>query len=508
MSLNHPFTYAHPASMLVVARLLGMRPADITTARILQIGAGSGHQALALAATLPRATVHATDPNADHITAASAVAAELGLQNLTLRHAPYVLENPTDNDAPFDYIIAHGLFSLLPLEQRGPFLQAIAQRLGPNGVAYVDYATYPGQHLEDVARNLMHLSTDPAAATAERLATAADVLTFIGETSMEIERTAFSAMLLHYADGLAADADQGTTTAVLGPFAPHFAPVYFHEFATSAARAGLRFLYEADFGNTMPDGLTPELLATVRVLSRGSIERREQYTDFLINRNTRQSLLVNSTVPTVTNVDPDHLMRFRFRTRATPLRTDEASLPDTFILPNDEQLRLQDAMTAAAIYALWYAAPDCLTWPELGAAIRSILGIDSITDAQRDALLEDLMRMYGNNTQLVHVVGWRAPLIPGMTERPVAFKVARTLHKTSQSVPNIWGESVTIPPLVGLLLPHLNGDNNQNDLLAVMATWVDEGLIQLSAAAERADVLLRQLNTLLRWCYDHALLVD
>lgn len=511
------FAYAHPASLYVLLRLLGHPAADITQARILEIGCGPAHRLLALAALLPEATVVGTDPDAKALALARTHAAALELDHLTLHQHSHATA-PAALAGQFDYIVVQGVFDLIDDDDRRALLSGIKARLAPRGVAVIDYATYPGQHLQDPTRRLLEFAVTNDTPSAERVATAADVLEFIGKTSMDIDKSVYGAVLSMHAEQLQrelAENPHAEDTAIIrSAFSTALRPLYFHQFAALCAAADLQFFYEADFANTLPGGMDASLMSSIRVMSGGNTERREQYVDFLSNRTQRQSLVTHRGVKSALQVNPEQLRRFYLRTRARPLERDDpdgqgdAMLPTVYKTPDGREYTMPDAATSAALYALCYAAPDALSWGEILSAIRGILGIEGLNDKQSEALVEDIMGFYGNSTQLVQLVSWRPPLPQKVAPTPQVFPVALAVLNDGPLVPTLWGEAVQVPPLVKLLMPHLNGENTLDDLAMVLRGWVEEGYIQLNQDVDLDDVLQRQLLALLRWLHEHALLMQ
>jgi hypothetical protein len=52
-------------------------------------------------------------------------------------------------------VIAHGVYSWVPPLARTQLLAAMARHLAPDGLAFVSYATYPGAHLREIAREML-----------------------------------------------------------------------------------------------------------------------------------------------------------------------------------------------------------------------------------------------------------------------------------------------------------------------------------------------------------------
>src|SRR6185503_761364 len=56
----------------------------------------------------------------------------------------------------FDYIVAHGVYSWVPAPVREKILDVFAAMLTPQGVGYISYNAYPGSHLRNLARDIIH----------------------------------------------------------------------------------------------------------------------------------------------------------------------------------------------------------------------------------------------------------------------------------------------------------------------------------------------------------------
>lgn len=140
-AMSHPT--ADPAVNAVTARLVGLQSADPARARILELGCGSGHHLLPLAARWPEAELVGIDRDAAAIGLARELAAEAGLANIDFR--PGDLEH--DHGAgpgSWDFIIAHGVFSWVPDAVKLALLRSIAASLAPNGVAVVCFNVAAG----------------------------------------------------------------------------------------------------------------------------------------------------------------------------------------------------------------------------------------------------------------------------------------------------------------------------------------------------------------------------
>src|SRR5207249_9541655 len=85
------------------------------------------------------------------------MARDLGLANIRLLELD--LRELPDDLGRFDYIIAHGLYSWIPVDVRVHVMPLIARHLAPNGVSFVSYNTLPGCHLRRVVWDMCKYHT-------------------------------------------------------------------------------------------------------------------------------------------------------------------------------------------------------------------------------------------------------------------------------------------------------------------------------------------------------------
>jgi SAM-dependent methyltransferase len=229
-----------------------MHPAKVTRCRVLEIGCGSGGNIIPLAYTLRESTFLGIDLAEQPIAAAREMASAVALDNLELRVCD--LRDLTAVEGPFDYILAHGIYSWVPAEVRDGLLHVCRELLAPRGIAFVSYNAYPGQYERRMLREMLLYRGDNVSSAREFLRT-------LQHREAEVLADAPDDILFH------------------DILAPAYHPVWFHEFAAHARSHGLQYLGEAD-----PHDMFDE--------SGGLVdEAGEQELDFRKLRRFRQTLL-------------------------------------------------------------------------------------------------------------------------------------------------------------------------------------------------------------------------
>ncbi len=233
-AMSHPS--ADPAVNAVAARLLGLEAADPSRAAILELGCGSGHHLLPLAARWPDAEFVGIDQDPDAIGLARELAAEAGLANVDFRIAD--LED-TEGKGSFDFVIAHGVFSWVPDAVKLALLRQVAANLAARGVAVVSFNVAAGW------RTRM-----PLIAKARAIQQAGDDVDLI--RALEILRDVCE----NDSERVIVDDMRGKGRAVLAhdDFAPVCDPMSLVDFASLAAHHGLRWLGEGVPADNLPVG--------------------------------------------------------------------------------------------------------------------------------------------------------------------------------------------------------------------------------------------------------------
>ncbi len=148
-----PFRQTHPENLATIAHLLSLPSPDIHRARVLELGCCDGGNLLPMAVDFPEAHFVGIDYSKVQIELGRKAVAELGVKNLDLRDLSIL--DVADDFGEFDYIISHGVFSWVPDDVAHKMLDICAKHLSPDGIAYINYNTYPGWYMRAAVRDMM-----------------------------------------------------------------------------------------------------------------------------------------------------------------------------------------------------------------------------------------------------------------------------------------------------------------------------------------------------------------
>ena len=447
-SLAYP--QSHPDRLATVATLFGLRPAPVDACRVLEIGCAAGGNLLPMAAALPGSEFVGVDHSAPQIAEARRAADALKLGNLELKTLG--LEAIEETLGTFDYIIAHGVYSWIPLPLQEKLLALVGRQLRPQGVAYLSYNTQPGWQTRQSLREMVLFQTRQVESAAEKLAAARALFAFW--------ETAFQGREDAYAQGLQEELAQLRT---LGDFyitheylEEANSGCYFHEFIRDARQQGLQFLGEADMQTMSASGFSPAIRQGLRGLA-GDIVQAEQHLDFLRNRAFRQTLLCRAEVEIQRAIPPERLLGMHLALAATA-----TGAHGEFRDADGVILRATDPFAKAALEELSAVWPQSLPFAELVARASARSGVAAEAGAVA-ALANCLVACYAASP------GMELTLLPrhfvrSISDRPQASALARWQAANNGRVTNARHENIVLGPAECTVLTQLDGTRTVADL--------------------------------------------
>src|ERR1041385_112988 len=130
-----------------------MNPAPVAACRVLEIGCGDGGNLIPMAYFLPECRLVGIDLAGAAIADGNRVVKDLKLRNIELREDD--LRDLPQDAGEFDYIIAHGLHSWIPVDVRDRLMELGRSLLAPQGIVFLSYNTWPGSHTRQILREMM-----------------------------------------------------------------------------------------------------------------------------------------------------------------------------------------------------------------------------------------------------------------------------------------------------------------------------------------------------------------
>jgi methyltransferase-like protein len=437
---------------------------------VLELGCASGGNILPLALRYPASHVVGIDLSAVQIDAGRKAAAELGLTNIELHQGDLSEIAPTLG--VFDYIICHGVYSWVPPEVQEAILRVCHENLAPDGVAFISYNCYPGWKAKEVMRDAMILRSRHAGSKEQPLAYARGMIDFL--SGVADPNSLMGRIVAEQSGALKSFNESYLQHEFLELYN---SPCYFGDFVAAAEKAGLAYLgdavpssmFAANFGASVAGPLLREC--------GDSQVRLEQYLDFVSNRTFRQTLLVHA--------DRAGAIRYRLdgeRLRALhvaaflPPQGDAAldDAPRPYGPPNSRPLILPQRSLKAAAAALTAAWPGTLDFRSLMAAVEAALPDGAPAEAEAEVTdLVELLVMQDRGKIRLSPVAKPEPVfaVPEAWRRYAAC----TAEAGMARIANAWHESVVLDVVERCLIEHLDGTQEDEDLVERLVACVAKG---------------------------------
>jgi SAM-dependent methyltransferase len=453
------FEQTHPNRLASIASLFGMRSAPPSRCRVLELGCGIGANLIPMAYQYPQSEFVGIDLSAPTIAQGRAQAAACDLANIALKTGDIM-----DVDAGFgmfDYVIAHGVYSWVPAAVRAKILTILRERMNPHGVGFISFNAYPGSHLRDLGRGIMHYHVrrlgDPAAQVRQGRA----LLAFMAEASDA--GTVYGAALRGALAHTGQKSDEVLYHDDLNPDAEAF---LLHRVVEDAERSGLQYLSEAVFAHSTYGAAIDKGGGFIEHIPAEEVVAREQYLDLFMGRWFHEALFCRADVALRRAVDPQCVRRFFMSLAQRPAASD-----------GDAALAPGVAAAVGHLERIWPQAADFDALAEAG-------GFDH---ADRDALAAALFDAYRQNRIELHAEPPRLAAKPG--ERPRASLLARTQAQAGPLVANLRHETIRLDEVLHPFLRLVDGTRDIDALAAALDDLLAarEGAADAPRAAANAD---------------------
>jgi methyltransferase-like protein/2-polyprenyl-3-methyl-5-hydroxy-6-metoxy-1,4-benzoquinol methylase len=467
------YPQSHPDRLASLGILFGMSPRDISRCRVLELGCADGSNLIPMAVALPKSTFLGIDLSARQIKPGQELIASLGLTNILLRHVG--ISDVDQSFSTFDYIIAHGVYSWVPVQVQEKILSICNQQLGDEGIAYVSYNTYPGWRMRGMLRDMMLYHSRKFDDPQKQIEQARALINWLAET-ISAENDPYGLLLKRELDQMQRWQDTYFRHDSLGEINE---PLYFYQFMERAEQQGLQYLAEAEFQTMLASNYAAPVDGTLNRLGRNILEM-EQYMDFLRNRMFRQTLLCHKEVKLNRSLGPWSLAGFHC---ASCVRPQVASLDlhsdkvEKLQGPKDLTISVSQPIVKAALVLLAESWPQTIAFSDLATGARSLFmsvasATPSAVDVETDArvLGGALLTCYTKGLCEFHVHPGQFVVSPG--ERPQACPLVRIQAAHRDSVTNRRHERVLLDSLARRVLPLLDGSRDRTALLEALVVLV------------------------------------
>jgi len=487
------YPQTHPDRLATLAQLFGMQPAPVEQSRVLELGCGDGSNLIAMACTLPASRFHGVDLACAPVARGNRVIEALKLSNVRLQQMN-LLEMPRDLGT-FDYILAHGLYSWVPADVREKILAVCHDHLDENGVAYISYNAYPGNHLRDLARRITRFHVRQFSEAGEQVRQARTLLKFLAEAKSK--RGHWQDVLQQQFDRVQRYIDAGfyhdDLSAINQPF-------YFHEFNEAANRHGLQFLAEADFTDMQIAGLTEEATSVLSKMEQCNLVAREQYQDFIEGRSFRQTLLCRQERKLERELKPERAFDLLAAADTSPARSDAGLTNRTMedFQRGKAVIATSHPVLKSALALLGKVWPRRVPFGELLDTARARAGTPSTDgEADRRDLGEFLIRCYGVGFVDLHT--FPSIFVTEIPERPMTSPLIRWQLQQGPSISSLRHLPLKIEDALGReLLALLDGTRDRAALLEELGKLVTSGATPLYREGKPVTELKTALEVLSR----------
>lgn len=530
------YAHTHPDRLAMLGHILGLTPAPVDACRVLELGCAGGGNLLPMAANLPDSRFVGIDYSRQQIDIGRKRIDALGLQNLTLLDldvtdetaaATLLQQHGLQNPGPFDYIIAHGLYSWVAQPVREAMFALCKQVLAPHGILYVSYNTLPGWNITRIVREAMLFHARASASPQETTDKAKEMVQFLAEHVPD-QHEAYRSIFQRYHAMLNAGMKGANASFLLhDELEAVNEPIYFQDFVAHAAQHEFQYFVEAELANVLPHAFGADVMQKLQSMATTPIEL-EQYMDFLRNRMFRQSLLCHAKVEPTRMLRPEPIMQLYVRSESSPGQDaarghasstsssgETATRPQTFQAPDNAALSTDHPLSQTALAILGEVWPRALHFDTLieQAYARQASHTPSPTDPTRlaqDRLLvaANLLRGHGHSSRLVGLHSHAPRLSTGIEQTLRAAPVARFEARTRNAVTNLWHERVQLDEPKRQLLLLLDGSTARDELDALWRARL-QASPRLGQAAEARHKLQRlRLEDELAWLARASLLVS
>jgi methyltransferase-like protein/trans-aconitate methyltransferase len=510
---DYSFSYACPEHLYTIAKIFGLNPVNVETAKVLELGCGSGGNIIGYAQRYPKANVVGVDLSKVQIDAGKKTVDQLGLSNIDLKSMS--IADIDSSFGKFDYIICHGVFSWVPKEIQDKILDISKNLLSPNGIAYVSYNALPGWNIVGTFREMLQYHTDSFSSDVDKLSQARAFIGFLQEGLAE-SNTPYYKFLENEAKVISSVDNSYLKHEYLDRGNSQF---YFVDFVKMAQDQGLSYLADTHLSTMYIGNLPPKAIEKLQAIN--DIVRVEQYMDFIVNRRFRSTLLCNNDAQIKRNIDNAILndmwmsMRLQPDVLADKLDFKNNNLETSFSVQSAGgvvKCNPRGSFISAALYAFFEAASTYISMDDLVKYIKAKCP-DFSEKEHLEIIKAELLSLLFKGMLSVRAV---KPLTASkISSKPQISKLAQLqIKNNSHLVCNQLNDSVVIPAIYRVVMVNLDGKSDIDQLVKKVGESLEKSGQQIQVDGKtvtdeetRSKLIRDIINNTLQFCLSYAFLV-
>jgi hypothetical protein len=473
------FPAMHPEWLASVAWLHGLPMPEVVRARVIEFGCGDGGMLIPLALAMPEARFLGVDLSPGSIARGAARAELIGLRNVS-----FAVGDLTTFDAraaidaqgaPFDFVLAHGVYSWVPAVARQALLKLYAGLLSETGIGYLSFAAYPGGHLDQLLYDMACLHASRVRGGPERVASVRRFARALID-AVPNDHAVWNVLRHDLQLRLETAPDSMIAHDVISDSNER---VWLHDMVARLEAAGLQHVADAALSSQIE--LRPAKVQAFMDLAGDDPLMRAQYFDMARLARFRQIVIARKgAAPTVAPLQ-ERMRELKLRATITAKESVvplTPGTPATFVSNRGLEFTIDESFAKAAMLAIAAALPHGLGLAALADASAQILraaGLERAIEPEPEAYLA---------RTLIDLVGYKAlmaylhdpPVAPKPGARPLASPLARLQLANREPSVNLWLETFNVGDPVDRLMPLLDGTRDRPSLataLGVSAEAID-----------------------------------
>jgi methyltransferase-like protein/2-polyprenyl-3-methyl-5-hydroxy-6-metoxy-1,4-benzoquinol methylase len=491
------YQQTQPNTLATLATLFGMQPPAVETCRVLELGCATGINLMAMAQAIPQGEFIGVDLSTQQIEEGQCYLAQLALNNVFLKQMN-ILEID-ERWGKFDYIVAHGVYSWVPIEVRDKILQICQCLMQPNGVAYVSYNTYPGWHVDRMLREMMMYRTKCLTSPHAKLESAKALLQFF-QDQLKQKFDSYSLLLrneLHHISQL------DENYLVHEYLEDYNEPVFFHEFIEHAQQYFMQYITDT---KTPFIAIEPSISPEMQDFD---LIEREQYMDFLRNTPFRETLLCHQEIVLQRQLEPEKISEFYLAAALKPANSTLSSTSETAHLAkqvdnnNLEKFNNLAGATVVSVSSPFFKVlllylgeiwPQSVSFHELIQKVTQSLNMLNQPTVQWPVSSDDIreskemfLNFYLNKLVELSVYPPQFTLV--INDYPVASPIARLQSQQGKLVTNLRYEVLELNLMTRLIIRHLDGSHDRVALAKMLHHHIEMGELILYRDEEKQSLL-------------------